>query len=69
MSNKLPVVGGLRVNTYAVLVDCIERGVESGWHHAHKHTDAPTEFDIRQHIADDLMNEICEYFSFDFPEE
>lgn len=66
---KAKVHGAMRVNCYAVLSDCVERGVQSGWYHAHKHTDDPDEESIRRHLIDDVLNEITEYFSFDDPVE
>jgi hypothetical protein len=69
MADKIPVSGAMRVNVYTVLLDCVERGVDFGWNHAHKHTDKPEEHDIRRHIVDDIMDEICEYFDFALPEE
>ena len=52
------------VDVYKVLYECVERGVQFGWHHAHKHTDTPAEFQIRDQICGDVMTEICEYFKF-----
>jgi hypothetical protein len=69
MDDKPKVQGTLHVNCYAVLSDCVERGVASGWYHAHKHTDEPDEESIRRHLVDDILNEISEYFSFDDPEQ
>jgi hypothetical protein len=55
----------MRVNCYAVLSECVERGVARGWSRAHKHTDKPEADQIRQCIEEALLSEICEYFAFD----
>ena len=54
----------LKVDTYKVLDECVERGIEAGWNKAHKHTDTPTEKDIKNQIQHYIMLEICEYFNF-----
>lgn len=58
----------MRVNTYRLLTECIERGLEYGFTRAHKHTDTPT----REHILEQqdiaIMGEICEYFEFSDPD-
>jgi hypothetical protein len=64
----LPVRGGMTVDAYAVLVDCVERGVVLGWNHAHKHVSDPSPDAIQQHIVDDVLSAISEYFNFDLPE-
>jgi hypothetical protein len=45
-----------------VLSRSIEEGVAYGWRRAHKHTEAPDEEAIRDHIVTAVLNEICEYF-------
>jgi hypothetical protein len=59
----------MKVNTYKVLSDCVERGVEIGWRRAHKHTDTPGEGQLRDSIYDNVMTEISEYFTFSEIEE
>ena len=54
----------IQVDIYKVLSECVERGIQFGWNHAHKHTDKPDEAQIRDKIHDDVMTEICEYFKF-----
>jgi hypothetical protein len=65
---KQKVRGGLNVRAYPVLSRAIEEGVAYGWRHAHKHTDAPDDEAIRDHIVTAVLNEICEYFDFDSSE-
>ncbi|MFA5135240.1 MAG: hypothetical protein WC505_05680 [Patescibacteria group bacterium] len=65
----VPCAGALRVNVYALLTSCVEIGIETGWQHAHKHTDTPDKAVLCDQIYQDIVNEICEYFTFDLPGE
>jgi hypothetical protein len=62
--NKIEPVSTIRVDCYKILSDAIERGISFGWNHSHKHTDTPDAGTIKAQIFDDIMTEICEYFSF-----
>lgn len=55
----------LKVNVYAVLEDCIEQGIDSGWIRAHKHTDTPETYKIKEEILRYVMLVISEKFKFD----
>jgi hypothetical protein len=55
----------LKPNIYRILSDCIERGIDSGWNKAHKHTDKPSEYLIKEQISHYIGLEIDEYFNFD----
>jgi hypothetical protein len=55
----------MKVNTYKVLEECVERGITYGWRRAHKHTPEPDEQTIHGEIHRAIMLEIDEYFSFD----
>lgn len=57
----------LKVNVYGVLEDCILAGIDGGWNKAHKHTDSPSEEEIKNQIAHYIMLEISEKFIFDEP--
>lgn len=59
MKNKL------KVNTYAVLEECIEIGIDGGMNRAYKHTDNPTEEQIKEELLRYIMLQICEKFKFD----
>jgi hypothetical protein len=60
----------MRAKEYAVLEMAVEQGVTLGWQHAHKHVDSPGESAICDQIVSDVLNEICEWFTFaDAPEE
>ena len=65
---KQKVCGGLNLRAYPVLSRAIEEGVAYGWRCAHKHTEAPDEEAIRDHIVTAVLDEICEYFDFDSSE-
>lgn len=53
-------------NTYAIMTECVEAGLQLGFHRAHKHTDKPSDDCIRDHQLDAIMGEIDERFYFDF---
>lgn len=61
---KLKVAATVRINAYAVIMAAIERGIEAGYYHAHKHTNTPSreaiEESIRQYIAIELA-EVVEW--------
>ena len=50
--------------TYKILDEAIEQGIEWGWARAHKHEDAPDEGRIKEHMHEQILNQICEYFTF-----
>ena len=54
----------MKIKTYAVLTDCIELGIESGWYRAHKHDDNPSPEVIKNCIDDAIHSRIGEYFDF-----
>jgi hypothetical protein len=54
----------MQVKEYSVLVDCVERGVVMGWNRAYKHSDTPTTSYVHEQIADAVLLEISEYFTF-----
>ena len=55
----------MKPNSYLIISECVERGVERGWSRAHKHKDNPSEDMIKEQMELNIMNEICEYFKFD----
>ena len=55
----------VRVDTYRVMAEAVERGVAAGWRRAHKHVESPDASAIQAHIEDAVLNAICEYFKFD----
>ena len=61
---KPPVRGGLGVRVYALMERAVEDGVRVGWSRAHKHEDDPEPETVRMAVADAVLNELCEWFSF-----
>jgi hypothetical protein len=55
----------MRVNTYNLLSQCVEDGIATGWMHAHKHAEHPAGEFIYECLERDIMNAICERFTFD----
>ena len=55
----------MRPNEYLVLSECVEDGVALGYTRAHKHTDTPTEQQIKEAIEQAVMTEIYQYFIFE----
>lgn len=55
----------LKVNIYAVLSDCVEKGVEHGYNRAFKHTDTPDKEKVLAEIYTYVMLNISEYFKFE----
>jgi hypothetical protein len=47
-----------------ILEQAIEEGVKYGYRRAHKHIENPTEEQICDHIEEQVMSSIYEYFDF-----
>ena len=58
----------MKVKTYAVIDRAVIDGVNYGWNRAHKHTNSPSEDEIKQQMMLAVMQEICEWFDFE-PEQ
>lgn len=67
VKKKLPVAGGLRVNTYAVLREAVERGVAFGWRRAHKHNPKPDSDAVCEAIEGAVVGEVLEWFAIEEP--
>ena len=48
-----------------ILEQALEEGVKRGYRRAFKHIDDPTEESICQHIEEQVMSSLYEYFDFD----
>jgi hypothetical protein len=48
-----------------ILEQAIEEGVRYGYKRAHKHIENPTEEQICEHIEEQVMSSLYEYFTFD----
>lgn len=55
----------MKPNEYLILSECVEDGINLGYTRAHKHTDTPTEQQIKEAIEQAVMTEICQYFIFE----
>ena len=55
----------MKPNIYRIIQEAVESGVALGYNRAYKHSDSPTEEQIKLKIYDAVMNEICEWFTFD----
>jgi hypothetical protein len=47
-----------------ILEQAIEEGVRYGYRRSHKHIENPTEEQICEHIEEQVMSSIYEYFDF-----
>ena len=61
--------GVVRARTYPLMERAVEEGLAYGWRRAHKHTSTPREQDVLEAMRMAVINEICEWFEFDAPEE
>ena len=55
----------MKAKEYHVLDFAVRQGVMWGWIHAHKHDPEPDAEAIKDRIADDVLSEVCEWFTFD----
>ena len=57
----------MKPNAYKLLERCVEDGVELGYNRAMKHSDNNQidEYQLREEIFSAVLQEICEWFSFD----
>lgn len=55
----------LKVRVYPVLRRAVEEGAAHGMRRAFKHSDNPSHEQIVEHVVENVMMEICEWFDFD----
>ena len=55
----------MKAKAYNVVEMAVRAGVEYGYNRAHKHTDSPSEDQIKEAIIKAVMDEICEWFIFE----
>jgi hypothetical protein len=55
----------MKAKEYNVMQMAVSAGVEYGYNRAHKHTDSPSEDQIKEAIIKAVMDEICEWFVFE----
>ena len=56
----MKVKNTIKLNSYAIISEAIERGISAGYRHSHKHTNTPDEDTVKEHIYQDIMNELSE---------
>jgi hypothetical protein len=55
----------MKPDAYRVIIHAVEQGVNYGYRRAYKHDDNPSEEVVIDCIEDEVINQICEWFSFD----
>lgn len=55
----------MKVDHYRLIEQCVENGIRTGLHRAHKNIEDPTEEQIADKISQAIMHEICEWFRFE----
>lgn len=55
----------MKPRTYEILRRAVEEGVRYGLSRARKHVESPSDAQIESAVEEAVMNEICEYFTFD----
>jgi hypothetical protein len=63
-ARKQRITGGITIKPYPFFCDLIEGGINRGWNRAHKHTDKPTEEQVKDAIYEAVMGDICEACDF-----
>ena len=53
----------VKLDTYRVLSEIVEAGVEQGFERAHKVTDGPSEQTIKEHVASSVMMKLEQYLA------
>lgn len=55
----------IKPKSYTILQRAVEEGCRMGYNRAHKYVDNPTQDQIEDSIVNEVMNAICEVFSFE----
>jgi hypothetical protein len=55
----------MKPNSYVILSRAVEEGIDIGYIRSFKYTDIPTTQDIKNRIYEEVMNSICEVFTFE----
>jgi len=55
----------MKAKEYNLIYKCVEDGIEYGWNRAHKHVEDPEPQNIKDAIHLAIMNELCEWFTFE----
>ena len=65
MADKIRIKSNVRINAYEAVVRAVEEGVAYGYQRAFKHTDSPSEEQIKDEIGVAVTNALCEVLIFD----
>jgi hypothetical protein len=63
--STMPIKALVKLNTYKIIDDVVERAVLGGIRRAHKHVERPSEEHLAQEVHRYVMNELCEILNFD----
>jgi hypothetical protein len=55
----------MKAREYDLMQLAVEDGVAIGYARAYKHTDEPSEHEMKDHLQREIMNQICEWFDFE----
>lgn len=55
----------MKPRSFRILERAVEEGFRMGWSRAHKHIDNPDDHTVEDNVTREIMNAICEVFSFD----
>jgi hypothetical protein len=55
----------LKMKTYNIVADAVDRGVTIGYRRAHKHVENPSEDTLIDAITNAVTGELCEVIDFD----
>ena len=55
----------MKAREYELMQLAVEDGVAIGYARAFKHTDEPSEHEMKDHLQREIINQICEWFDFE----
>lgn len=55
----------MKAKEYELIQMAVECGVTIGYARAYKHAQNPSEYEIKDHLQREVMNQICEWFDFE----
>ena len=55
----------MKVNTYVVLTEAIEKGIAFGVNRSFKHSECPSQDTLKDNVYREVMNSLFEYFTFE----
>lgn len=61
---KIKVKNSVKLKSYTIIEEAVNRGVGFGWHRAHKYVDNPTEEIIKENMLNEVMLALTEILDF-----